>query len=598
MPFFKIPIPPGIVKTDSDFASSGRWIDADKMRFRGGKAEKVGGASKFVQSQFQGYARGAHAWTTYGGFQCIAFGTATTLYLIRNGTMNDITPFRVQGITLTNPFTTTNGSTTVTVTDVAHGITSVGTKVLFDGASAVGGITIDGEYLVSAVVNVDTYRIVHTSAASSDATGGGTVTASYYMNVGLVDPAYLTGWGVGPWGVGGWGVGVSQAYGFRLDPLVWTMDNYGEDLMICPMDGTIYYYDATDGVAKPEPITNAPEQVRAVFVTPERYIFALGCTNRLGIYDKMTIRWPDVEDFTDWTPSSVDTGNERKLQGGSRLVAGCGFTLGLSLVWSDSSLFSFQFTGSSAIYDSKKIADECGLIGPTAFCRTDTAVFWMSATGFHYYNGMVDEIPNVSTIDAWVFNSLNVTHSVKSCAFYNKEFNEVWFLYPSGASTENNRYVMVCLDDFSWTNGTWDRTAATKFASGDKRPLLFGTDSYVWAHESSPENDDTAAMAAYIEAAPFDLEDGNTCLDVFGFVPDFETQSGDLSLYIYGKDHPRDTTVMSETVTVSETAKIVDTRVAGRQVGFKLTSNAVDGDFRLGNLQLEITGGGKKRSSR
>jgi hypothetical protein len=598
MPFIPIPIPAGVIKTDSPYDAAGRWIDADKVRFRGGRAEKIGGASKFVPSQFEGYARGAHAWVVQDSFPCVIFGTAAKLYLIRSGTLTDITPFRVEDIALTDPFTTENGSAEVTVTDVDHGITSVGTIVLFEDASAVGGITIDGEYAVTDVVDDDTFTITHTAAASSDATGGGSVTASYYINVGLVDPSALTGWGVGPWGYGGWGVGVSAAYGVLLEPLTWTMDNYGEDLMLCPLDGTIYHYDSSAGAVPPNAVTDAPVRVRAVFVTPERYIFALGCTNLDGDFDAMTVRWPDIEDFTDWQPTSTNTANERKLQGGSKLVAGCGFQQGLSLVWSDANLFAFQFTGTTTIYDSRPVGSECGLIGPKAFAKTDNAVFWMSSTGFHYYNGVVASIPNAGDIEDWVFGHLNTRHSVKSAAFFNKEFNEVWFLYPSGNSTENDRYVIVCLDDFSWTIGTWSRTTAAKFSSGEKRPLLFGTDGYVYAHESNPKNDNTAAIEAYIESAPFDLDAGNVCLDVWAFVPDFQRQTGDVEVYMYGIDHPRDGIVSTDTVTIGETDEISDMRLAGRQIAFRLTSNEVDGDFRLGKCQLEVSAAGKKRSSR
>lgn len=598
MRFFPVPLPPGMVKTNSPYDAAGRWIDGDKVRFRGGRPEKIGGASKFITTQFSGIARGAHAWVVQGAFPCVVFGTAANLYLIRNGTLTDITPFRAADIALTDPFATTNGSALVTVTDADHGITTDGTIVLFEGASAVGGITIDGEYAVTEVIDDDTFTITHSSAATSDDTGGGSVTASYQINIGLVDPSALTGWGVGGWGVGGWGIGVSAAFGILLEPLFWSMDNYGEDLVLCPLDGTLYLYDSSAGTAAPTPISNAPEKVRSVFVTPERYIFALGCTTIAGTFDAMTVRWPDVEDMTDWSPGSTDTSNQRKLQGGSRLMAGCAFQQGLSFVWSDSNIFSFQFTGTSTIYDSRSIGSECGLIAPKAFAKTDDAVFWMSNTGFHYYNGAVGEIPNSSDIDSWVFETINRTHSIKVCAFYNKEFNEVWFLYPSVVSTENNRYVAVCLDDFSWTKGTWDRTAAAKFAVGEKRPLLFGTDGYVWAHEGDPKNDNTAAMEAFIESAPFDLDEGNICLDVWGFVPDFERQSGDITLYMYGIDHPRDGILSEDTVTIGATDKITDMRLAGRQIAFRLTSDVVDGDFRLGKCQLEVSGAGKKRSSR
>ena len=598
MPFISISIPAGVVKADSSLAASGRWIDADKVRFARGLPEKVGGAQKLIEDQFDGYVRGAKAWASYRGDQNVIFGTAAYLYIVRNGILTDITPYRVSGISLSSPFTTTSGSPLVVVADTAHGITSIGTRVTFSGASAVGGLTLNGTYAVASIIDDNSYRISAGSNASSSASGGGSVTASYYVNVGLVDPEYLTGWGVGLWGYSYFGVDVSIALGLLSEPLVWAMDNYGEDLIIAPLDGALYYFDSSAGAAQPTIISGSPDQVRAVFITPERYIFALGCTTIAGGYDKMTVRWPDIEDFTDWTPTSTNTANERKLQGGSRLVGGCSFMQGLSLVWSDACLFSFQFTGTTTIYDSKKVADECGLIGPQAFCKSDNAVFWMSNKNFHYYNGSVAGIPNSADIIDWVFDNIDDVHALKSFAFYNKQFNEVWFVFPVNG-TEPDTYVAVNLDDFSWVNGTWDRTAAAKFQVGESRPILFGTDGYVWVHETpTPKNDGNSAMEAYIESALIDIDDGNTCVDIFGIAPDFQTQEGDLSIYLFGKDHPRDSIVMGETLTVGDTDEIVDTRVAGRQFGMKITSNTLGGDFRLGKLRLEISGAGKKRSSR
>lgn len=597
MSFFPVAVAPGVVKADSPYAATGRWIDAEKMRFNRGYPEKIGGFQKLIEGQFEGYARGAKAWAAYDGTQLICFGTATDFITVRNGTMSTITPFRVAGISLTNPFVTTSGSASVRVNDIAHGITSIGTKVLFSGASAVGGITINGEYLVASIISDDAYTITAASNASSSATGGGSVTASYYINVGLVDPEYLTGWGIGLFGYGYFGTDVSIALGLLSEPMVWGMDNYGEDLILCPLDGTLFHYDVSLGAVQPAVITNAPTQVRSVFVTPERYIFALGCTTLAGGYDKMTVRWPDIEDYTDWTPTSVNTSNERKLQGGSRLVNGTSYSQGISLVWSDSSMFIFQYTGADSIYDSRKIADECGLIGPHAFCKTDSMVFWMSNKDFHVYNGAMQSIPNSTDIGDWVFSNINDVHAIKSFALFNKQYNEVWFFFPT-TGTEPDTYVAVNLDDFSWVNGTVDRTAAAKFSVGEGRPVLFGTDGYVWVHEvEDSANDGNNAMEAYIELAPFDFDNGNQLVDVFGFIPDLQRQTGDLSLYIYGKDHPRDDVVMSETVTILATDKIIDLRIAGRQIGMKITSNEMGGDFRLGKIGLEVSGAGKKRNS-
>ena len=600
MPFVPIEVPPGVVKSESDYAASGRWIDMDHVRFVRGKPQKIGGVQKFIETSFLGTARAAKAWASYTGVQCLVWGTACRLYIFREGSVSTITPYRIgaAGITLgNNPFATTNGSPIVTVTDSSHGIEAAGTTVTFSGASAVGGITINGDYTVTEIVDVNTFTITHGSNASSTASGGGAaVVASYELNCGDVDPTYLLGWGVGQWGVGYWGTDASLASALISEPTNWSMDVYGEDLIVNLSNDGIWHYDTSGGLVRPTVITNAPTQVRYTFVTPERYIFALGCTTLTGGFDSMTVRWPDVEDFTDWTPSDTNTSNQRKLQGGTRLMAGTALAEGISVVWSDSSLFLFQFTGSGFVYDSRQVATNCGLIGPHAWTKTSGTAFWMSANSFWMYSGAAQPIPNVEDIKSFVFGDINSEHLIKSFAFYNSVFNEVWFVYPSNSSTEPDLYVMVDLDDFSWSHGTWSRTAAALYTVSEYRPILFGTNGYVYVHDvkDNPDND-LAALPFHIELAPTDIDGGNRSVDIFGFVPDFQTQGGDLDLYIYGKDHPRDDVMMSETLTIAPTDKLVDARVAGRQFGMKLSGDTVGSDFRMGRWGLEISGAGRKR---
>lgn len=597
MPFIPITIPPGVVKTNSAYAATGRWINTDKVRFANGYAEKIGGIRKFFSEPFEGLARGARAWASSDGIQHLVWGTQNDLYVLRQSGMTVITPYRGDRFetTLTNPFTTTSGSAIVTVADTAHGISSAGVIATFSGASAVGGITINGDYTVTSIVDDNSFRITHGSNASSAATGGGTVTASYEINFGTADAVITAGWGEGGWGEDGWGGGDSASGSVLVDQRWWSIDGYGEDLIICPLMGTLYYYDTSAGPARPDPIENAPAQIRSSFVTGERYIMALGCTNDIGDFDAMLVRWPDIDDLTDWTPTSVNTSNERRLQGGSRLMAGAALTSGVALVWSDYGVFAFQFTGSQFIYDSRLIGTECGLIGPQAYCKTDMTAFWMSSYGFHVYSSYVQPIPNQGNVLDWVTSIINLEHVSKTFAFYNKNFNEVWFVFPT-TSSEPDTYVAVSLDNFEWVHGTYDRTAAAKYTSGEIRPVLFGTDSYIYLHEITDDhNNDGEIMPATLEMGLFALDDGNTSVDIFGFVPDTQRQTGDLEVYIYGKDHPKDVVMDGETLIVGETDRMVDARISGRQVGMTITSAAMNGDFKLGKFGVEITGAGKKR---
>ena len=314
----------------------------------------------------------------------------------------------------------------------------------------------------------------------------------------------------------------------------------------------------------------------------------------------MTVRWPDIEDPTDWTPSDTNTSNQRKLQGGTRLMAGTALADGVSLVWSDAAAFLFQFTGSSFVYDSRKVGDVCGLIAPHAFAVRSGTAFWMSDAKLLMYDGYVRDIPNSADIIDHVFDDINVAHAFKSFAFYVPKYDEVWFVYPSRNSTEPNRYVMVALgENFAWSIGTWDRSAHAAFNVGENRPILFGN-GHVYIHdvEDNPD-DDNAALPSHLELAPTDVDGGNTSVDIWGFVPDTERQTGDMSVYLYGKDHPRDDEPMSDTVTCTPKTILADTRgVAGRQFGMIIATQDAGCDWRFGIWGIEISGGAKKRGTR
>lgn len=598
-------IPPGFYKPDSYYAATGRWVDGDKVRFVDRSPEKIGGIVKLIEESFLGIARGSVAWVTYAGIQVICFGTAADLFLLRQGTITRITPFRIDATdrALTNPFTTTAGSPVVTVTDINHGILDTGVRVSFSGASAVGGITIDGEYDVTEIIDGSTFTITHASAATSSATGGGAVTASYEINAGLVDPEYLLGWGIGLWGeTAGWGLDAPISAAQISEPRTWSVSEYGEDVICCPLNDTLYHYDTSAGLVRPTALAGAPERARYGFVTSERFIFALGCTTLAGVQDLMTVRWPDLDDPTDWVPSSTNRANERKLQGGSRLIAGTSLGNGASLVWSDSAIFLFQFTGSNAIYDSRMVGQNCGLSGPMAFAIADSMAFWMSLNRFHMFAGFPQEIPNADSVAKWVFDNIDREQMSKTVCWYNPLYKEVWWQFCGVGSTEPNLYAAVNIEDFSWITGTMaeaenlTRSSHARYGVTDGLPILFGTNGYIYAHDvQGVHNNDGAILDAWIELAPFDAVQGDVSLDVWGFIPDFERQTGDIEVTLTGRDRPRDEIMDTDVLTVSETDTLVDAKLSGRQIGMKIRSNVLTGDFRLGKVALEVTNAGRQR---
>lgn len=237
----KLVLRPGVNKEGTNYANENGFYNSDKVRFRSGYAEKIGGwVNDNINTTYKGVARSLFNWSSLTGENLLSIGTSQKFYVQNGsgGTYNDITPV-TQTITLTNPFTTVNGSTLVTVTAAAHGATP-GTYVTFSGASAVGGLTLNGEFEIVTVPNANTFTIISTITASSSATGGGTVTAVLLLNAGSSNYYSLIGWGTSGWGVVPWGSSTStiSTSPFRL----WSQSNYDQDLIFAPRNGAIYYW--------------------------------------------------------------------------------------------------------------------------------------------------------------------------------------------------------------------------------------------------------------------------------------------------------------------------------------------------------------------
>lgn len=241
MPLRKILFKSGVNKENTRYTNENGWYISEKVRFRQGTPEKIGGWQRISGQSFLGICRSLWNWVTLSFDNLLAVGTNLKFYIERGGNYYDITPIR-ETATLTNPFSTTINQTTVVVTDNTHGA-ATGDYVTFSGASAVGGLTLNGNYQIT-VTGTNTYTITASAQASSTATGGGTVTAKYEIPVGPAIQGGVTGWGAGGWGMGTWGFGVTGTEALRL----WVSQNWGEDLVFAYRSGPIYYWDATNGV--------------------------------------------------------------------------------------------------------------------------------------------------------------------------------------------------------------------------------------------------------------------------------------------------------------------------------------------------------------
>lgn len=579
-------IPPGIVKVDSPNAAKGRFTDCDKIRFVAGKPEKWLGWEQFIDDTLIGIARGAVAWVNQYGNTNVAFGTHLKLQVITgDDALDDITPIRASSTINADPFSMTNLSAVVTVTDTAHGADD-GDYVTFSGATAAGGITIDGEYQLTRI-DSDTYTITHSSAATSTTTGGGaSVVAAYQINVGSTGGVVGLGWGAGTWGTGTWST--ARTEGIEVEIRFWSLQEYGNDLLASPfLSGLYLWEEATD--ARAEVLSGAPSSMRAMFVTGERFIMALGTTT------PMTVQWPDQDDPTDWTPSAANTANTRTLQSGSKLMSGTALSDGISIIWSDTSVYHFQYTGSDFVYDSRLVGTNCGLIAPLGFAKVSGAAFWISSRQFFMYASGVVPVPNQTDVVDYVFDDMDSSQITKTWCEYDVYSQQIRWHYCSLGETEPNKYVDVSIGDWVWTIGTLSRTAGTPYRPGEASSLLVDEDGVIYSHNVGTD-DDGAALESYITFGLYALTSGKNNVDVMGIVPDCQRQTGDLTYEVYTKERPNSADTLDEqTVTMGPTDEIGDLRVCGRHFGMTVRSDVIGGDFRLGIVNLEIGQGGSRR---
>ncbi len=587
----------GVVKTDAPYSVQGRWIDCDKVYFKKGRPEKQPGYISFLLTEIIGIVRRMLAWDDNDDHRWLGIGTHLKLFVvdIEDSSVTDITPLRSSGSLLTDPFAVVNLSTTVTVTHAAHGLTA-GDYVHFAGATIGGGITINGEYTVEEVLTANTYTIIHSAAATStDATtGGAAVLYEYEISPGTTNAVSGAGWGVGGWGTGTWGTPREGLITFTRYPRIWSLAKYGENLLAQPSGGKAAQWDPDAPTVRAVTISTAPDG-NFMFVTNERAMVILGAGDELMAL--AVSKSTDITDFTYSTPSVPSTSFLRTLQEGSRLVAGTNLINTLNLIWSDTAVYRMQYTGAiNIVYETVLAGRECGLIGPHAFAVDGAGyAYWMSGLAFFRYTGSVSQIPNAEDVHNWLYARLDPKQNWKCHAEFLAQHNYVIWYYVKAGDEEPAYQVGVNLDDMTWIVGTYDRTAKAMQSGINSRSYGASVDGTIWQHEVGVDAD-TEAMEAYVQSAPVDVADGNQMLDIFGYVPNFFTQTGNITLLIEGHDYPEETTPIDEAEEEIEPGDgMIDLRMSGRQVSLRLTSNVVGGNFRLGRHRVETKDTGRRR---
>jgi hypothetical protein len=615
MPLKKLQIRPGVNRENTRYTTEGGWYESDKIRFRQGSPEKIGGWERISENTYLGVCRSLTQWSALDGVIYTGVGTNLKFYIESGGAYYDVTPLEDTN-TLTDPFSTTSGSEIVTVTDAAMTNLLPGNFVTFSGATAVGGLTISGEYqIVSVNTTLTTYTIDAGAPASSTATGGGTVTAAYQINTGTAIAVPITGWGASTWGSGPWGIGQPSASSIRL----WSQSNFGEDLIFGPRGGGIYYWDASSGVnTRAEKLQDLPgaasvptRQNHLIVSDVSRFVFAFGC-DELGTFDAMLVRWSDQEDAVNWAPSPTNQAGSLRLSKGSEIITAIQSRQEI-LVWTDTSLYSLQYVGAPIVWGSQLVGENISVASPNAVAYADGVTYWMGVDKFYKYDGRSQTLR--CDLRRFVFNNLNAEQYEQIFAGTNEAFNEVWWFYCSGQSTQVNSYVVYNYAEDVWYYGTLGRTAWIDSGISNN-PLAATYSNNLVFHEvgsDNAENDNILPIEAYITSSEFDLDDGHQFMYVWRVLPDVTfdgstTPSPSLSMELLplrnsgaGYTNPASEggvnnfgVTRSATIPIERFTGQAFVKVRGRQMAMRISSVGRGVTWQLGSPRLDMRPDGRR----
>ena len=694
MPLQKILFKPGVNRENTRYTTEGGWYECDKIRFRQGNPEIIGGWEPLSVLTYLGVCRSLWSWTSLSGSNLTGVGTNLKFYILQGTEYYDITPIRLTTAAGDVTFAG-NGTTTVTVTDASHGCVT-GDFVTFSGATGTYATTLNAQFQVT-VLTANTYTIsTAPTVVASGATGGSAVVGTYQINVGPAIPVPLTGWGAGSWGQTGttWGNGGTSVTGLRL----WNQINYGEDLVYGPRSGGIYYWVQNNGTstrgvllnslggtvsftnASPTVVTSSilytegaaiqfsgaslPTGVSAATTyyvynvngltfnlldssgneintsstgtgtvslivdvptvqnnltvsDTSRFIIALGC-NDYGSseIDPMLIRWSAQDDPYNWTPDATNQAGFTRLSHGSQIVTTVQ-TRQEIVVFTDASVYSLQYLGPPYVWAPQLLGDNISIISPNAAIIASGVVYWMGVDKFYYYDGRVQTLN--CDLRRYVFQDLNQAQALQVFCGTNEGFNEVWWFYCSANSTMVDKYVVFNYAEKVWYYGTMSRTAwldsgLLSYPIAANYDSTAGTGNII-NHEQGLNDDTTgtpAAINAYISSSEFDIGDGHNFGFVWRVLPDltFENSenapNGDkakVTMELYGlansgsgvtSDAAQPVRASSSYNITEEFTGMIFTRLRGRQMIFKISSNQINTAWQLGAPRIDIRPDGRR----
>ena len=713
MAFLPLKFKPGIVSDITPYSNEGGFVDCDKIRFRLGTPEKMGGWSKYSASTYEGTARRLHNWVALDGSDFLGIGTELKYYIEEGQTFTDITPIRNTTSAGDVTFGATNGSTTITVTDPAHGANE-NDFVVFSGAASLGGnitaAVLNKEYKIVNLVSSNAYEITASLAAngSDSGNGGSSVVGVYQLNTGLNTTVGGTGWGAGQWSgttssalsttlnealdnsetavdvvdetgmntandvilVGnelmlvsattddntmtvarghsgttatthdngslvrlatgnalatddfvGWGSAASITVpGAQIR--LWSHDNFGEDLIINPRNGGLFYWDRSGGLgARAIEVTasglsgtrtSVPQICKQIIVSDsDRHIIAFGCdglgttvgaTQGSGVQDPLLIRFSSQENPVDWFPTTTNTAGDLRLGGGSEFVQAVE-TKQEILVFTNKSLHSMKFIGPPFTFGIRELSKNITIMSPASAIAVDDSVYWMGVDTFYIYSGgATKQIP--CSVKDKVFLSFNLEEKDKVHVGVNSEFSEIMWFYPSGDVTEVNSYVTYNYAENIWYFGNLARQA---WMDRGIRNLPVATgDQYLYNHEVGYD-DDGSAMTSFVESAPMKFTQDEKFSFVNQIIPDVNFNGStsinpSVNFTIKAQNYSGSGITQTSTGSAqrSSTSPVevytekLDFRVRGRTFALRLESTGLGTKYKLGTPQVNIKEDGRR----
>jgi len=625
----KLQFRPGLNRDQTNYSGEGGWYECDKIRFRSGYPQKLGGWQKANPTEILGVCRQLYGYITTNSDNLLAVGTNVKVYLeTGNSSFQDITPTRAVYTNATSPSTgncvdVTNGSATVNINIIGHGAVT-GDYVTFTGITGsgspenIGGIPVsqlNANHLITRVDANNFTITVSTAATSTVSNAGGTgITAYFDISPGPAISVYGYGWGATSWGGGGWGSGaVTPVVTLQRD---WFFDQFDNDLVMNIRQGTIYYWTYTstitgratplatttiDGVA-PSAVPNKAMQI--LVAQNNKHLLAFGCQPFGGgptDYDPLLIRWSTQDQPNVWTPLVTNSAGFIRVSRGSQIVNATA-TRQEILVFTESTLSSLQFTGTTDVFAFQELADNISIISPRAVTTVNNMAFWMGQDKFYVYSGRVETLP--CTLRNHVFQNLNYDQADQIVCGTNEGWNEIWWFYPTANSQTNNAYVIYNHLERIWYYGTIERTAWVDNALRQYPQAVGG--QYLYNHEQGV-NDDALPMNAFIQSSDIDITDGENFTLIKRILPDVNFEGSTATnpqvlMTMRPRNFPgsnympeaEEAVTRTSTVPVEQYTEQVFIRARARQMGFKISSVDLGVQWQLGSPRIDGRPDGKR----